>query len=70
MTYSGSVVKVWYSSSTNGRTRSYLEYCQSLGKTDCEDIPYLQSVDDPGAQGNNFLGHGVGISGVGATYFA
>lgn len=68
--YDGKIIKVWYSSSTDGKTRSYLSYCQESWKTDCEDIPYLQSVEDPGAVGSARNGHGVGISGVGATYFA
>lgn len=68
--YDGKIIKVWYSSSTDGRTRSYLEYCQASWKTDCEDIPYLQSVEDPGAVWSTRNGHGVWISGIGATYFA
>lgn len=70
--YKGNIVKVWYASSTDGKTLSYKAYCEAVypGKKDCEDIPYLQSVDDPGAVGKSRLGHGVGLSGVGATYFA
>ena len=34
------------------------------------DIPYLQSVEDPGSAGHTLKGHGVGVSGLGATYFA
>lgn len=70
VTYSGSIVKVWYHSSSDGKTLSYQEYCQSQGRTNCENIPYLQSVVDPGSVGQTRSGHGVGISGIGATYFA
>ncbi len=66
------LIKPWYFSSSSGRTFSYKEYCESThpGKTNCEDISYLQSVDDPAGLGKNQFGHGVGISGIGATYGA
>jgi N-acetylmuramoyl-L-alanine amidase/Stage II sporulation protein len=70
VTYDNKIVKVWYSSSTDGKTRSAKEYCLSNGGANCEDIPYLQSVDDPGAIGKTRNGHGVGISWVGSAYFA
>lgn len=46
--YAGKIIKAFYFSSSDGRTRSYKEYCQmnNPGKV-CEDVPYLQSVDDP-----------------------
>lgn len=68
--YADRVVKAWYSSSTDGQTRSYLEYCQSRGVSSCQDIPYLRSVADPGSVGQARSGHGVGISGRGSSYFA
>lgn len=70
--YKKKLIKAWYFSSSNGHTLSYKEYCEAThpGKTDCEDIPYLQSVDDPAGLGKNQSGHGVGISGIGATYGA
>lgn len=49
ITYSGSIIKAWYHSSSDGRTLSALEYCQKNGSTKCSDIPYLQSVTDPGS---------------------
>jgi SpoIID/LytB domain protein len=49
ITYLGEVVKTWYFSASDGRTLSYSEYCsKNTGKT-CQDIPYLQSVADPGS---------------------
>jgi SpoIID/LytB domain protein len=47
ITFTGKIVKAWYFSSSDGKTRSYKEYCEAntSGKV-CEDIPYLQSVDD------------------------
>lgn len=68
--FGNELVKAWYSTSTDGKTLSYKEYCESRGLANCSDIPYLQSVEDPAAVGRQRLGHGVGISGVGATYFA
>lgn len=47
--YEKEPIKVWYSSSTDGRTLSYLEYCKNSGSMNCMDIPYLQSVEDPGS---------------------
>lgn len=68
--YSGSIVKAWYHSSSDGRTLSALEYCQRNSAKNCADIPYLQSVVDPGSVWNTRLWHGVGISGIGATHWA
>ncbi|EKD30056.1 MAG: hypothetical protein ACD_78C00169G0001 [uncultured bacterium (gcode 4)] len=77
VTYHGDPIKVWYFNESNGRTLSYKEYCQArvtngtLSKTTvCEDIPYFQSVSDPGGVGHTQKWHGVGISGIGATYLA
>ncbi len=49
ITYSGAIIKAWYHSSSDGRTLSALEYCQKNGSPKCSDIPYLQSVPDPGS---------------------
>ncbi len=75
--YGGEIIKPWYFSESDGRVRSYKEYCQArvdngtLSKTTkCEDIPYLMGGVDPGGVGKTLKGHGVGISGIGATYFA
>lgn len=68
--YRGALIKPWYFSSSDGRTLSAREYCEARGGTSCEDIPYLQSVNDPGGVGRTRSGHGVGISGIGSTHFA
>lgn len=70
--YQWKLIKPWYFSSSDGRTRSALEYCQHRNSwsKNCKDIPYLQSVVDPGWVGKVQSWHGVGISWVGATYFA
>ncbi len=70
--YKNDPIKVPYSSTPWGRTLSYKEYCEinNPEKTNCEDIDYLQSVDDPGSAGKPKNGHGYGISGDGARYFA
>ncbi len=77
ITYKEIPVKPWYFSQSNGKTLSAYEYCEARktrkelpATTACVDIPYLQSVADPGGAGKTRLGHGVGISGIGATYFA
>lgn len=64
VTYNGKVIKTPYFSSSDGRTRSAEEV---WGWT---DTPYLQSVDDPGCEGQELRGHGVGLSGCGALYWA
>lgn len=43
----GKPIKPWYFSSSDGRTLSYREYCEKNTGKVCEDISYLQSVDDP-----------------------
>lgn len=69
--YNGEAIKPWYFSSSNGRTLSYKEYCsKNKLSANCEDIPYLQSVEDIGWAWKNQSGHGVGISGIGSTYYA
>ena len=70
ITYSGQLIKPWYHSSSDGRTLSSLEYCQKNGSSSCVDTPYLQSVVDPGSEWKTRAGHGVGISWIGATYWA
>ena len=68
--YEGKLIKPWYFSSSSGRTLSYSEYCQKNNGKNCEEIPYLKNVDDPAGAGKTQSGHGVGISGIGATAFA
>lgn len=69
--YNGEVIKPWYFSSSDGKTLSYTEYCRMrTPQNACESIPYLQSVPDPAGEGRTRSGHGVGISGIGATDFA
>lgn len=70
ITYSGTLIKPWYHSSSDGKTRSALEYCKNNGAENCIDVPYLQSVSDPGSLWNVRSGHGVGISWIGSTYWA
>lgn len=70
ITYRGELIKPWYFTSSDGKTRSFLEYCTSNGWKNCQDIPYLQSVDDPAWAWRERQWHGVGISGIGASYGA
>ncbi len=75
--FSGGVIKPWYFNESDGKVLSYREYCLlrvdngTLPKnTECKDVPYLMGAVDPGGIGHTRKGHGVGISGIGATYFA
>jgi peptidoglycan hydrolase-like amidase len=52
-----------YFSSSDGRTRSWSEVWNG-------DYPWLVSVPDPCCTTHTLLGHGVGMSGDGAVYFA
>lgn len=63
VTYDDAVVVTPYFSQSDGRTRSWSEVWNG-------DYAYLQSVDDPGCEGDELLGHGVGLSAAGARYFA
>ncbi len=68
--YRGKLIKPWYFNSSTGRTRSAKEYCERNGGKNCPDTPWLQSVKDPGTATKAYNGHGVGISGNGATALA
>jgi hypothetical protein len=61
VTYQGKLVKTPYFNQSDGRTRSAKEV---WGWT---DTPYLQSVADPWCDGRYKRGHGVGLSGFGAS---
>ncbi|MDD4351649.1 MAG: SpoIID/LytB domain-containing protein [Candidatus Gracilibacteria bacterium] len=61
LTFDGKVVKTPYFNQSDGRTRSAEEV---WGWT---NTPYLQSVPDPFCKGLELKGHGVGLSGRGAT---
>ncbi len=63
VTYQGQPVITPYFSSSDGRTRSWSEVWSG-------DYPWLQSVSDPCCTTHALLGHGVGMSGDGAMYFA
>ena len=61
VTYQGELIKTPYFSQSDGRTRSAQEV---WGWT---HTPYLKSVSDPWCEGLSLKGHGVGLSGCGAT---
>jgi len=63
VTYDNDIAVTPYFSNSDGRTRSFSEVWNS-------DYAYLISVDDPGCAGMTLLGHGVGLSALGAVYFA
>nr|MDD3720260.1 N-acetylmuramoyl-L-alanine amidase [Candidatus Gracilibacteria bacterium] len=71
ITYNSDIIKPWYFSQSEGKTLSFSDYCKEK-VVDCKSVnyPYLSSVFDPGSVGKTKLGHGVGISGLGATYLA
>lgn len=65
VTYKGRLIKTPYFSSTDGtRTRSAKDVWNWT------DTPYLISVDDSMCTNSAFSGHGVGLSGCGATAMA
>ena len=61
VTYNGKLVKTPYFNQSDGKIRSAKEV---WGWT---TTPYLQAVDDPYCKGLTLKGHGVGMSGCGAT---
>ena len=61
VTYNGELIKTPYFNQSDGRTRSAQEV---WGWT---NTPYLKSVADPACVGLALNGHGVGLSGFGAT---
>lgn len=61
VTYEGQLIKTPYFNTSDGRTRSAKEV---WGWT---HTPYLQSVPDPLCNAGKLNGHGVGLSGCGAT---
>lgn len=63
VTYHTESVITPYFSQSDGRTRSWEEVWAG-------DYAYLQSVADPCCTDDELLGHGVGLSGEGAIYFA
>ncbi|MFH0837894.1 MAG: SpoIID/LytB domain-containing protein, partial [Patescibacteria group bacterium] len=64
VTYQGKLIKTPYFNQSDGRTRSAEEV---WGWT---TTPYLKSVSDPACVGLELKGHGVGLSGFGATAMA
>ncbi|HAU39885.1 MAG: N-acetylmuramoyl-L-alanine amidase family 2 protein [Candidatus Peregrinibacteria bacterium GW2011_GWF2_43_17] len=62
VTYEGELVKTPYFSSSDGTETKSAE--EVWGWT---DTPYLISVSDPLCESDSFSGHGVGLSGCGAT---
>lgn len=64
LTYEDEVIVAPYFSQSDGRTRSWAEVWGGDG------YPWAVSVDDPGCDGLELAGHGVGMSGAGAVYLA
>ncbi len=61
--YQGEPVVTPYFSRSDGRTRAWSEVWYG-------EKEYLISVNDPGCEGEELLGHGVGMSATGARWFA
>lgn len=61
--YDDEVAVTPYYSKSDGRTRSWSEVWAG-------DYEYLVTKDDPGCDGETLTGHGVGMSALGARYFA
>lgn len=64
VTYNGELIKTPFHSCSGGRTTT------AFDRWGWTNTPYLMSVDDPGCAGKPQSGHGVGLSGGGAQYFA
>jgi len=64
VTYDGKLVKTPYFNQSDGKTKSAEEV---WGWT---DTPYLKAVPDTYCEANELLGHGVGLSGCGASGMA
>lgn len=64
LTFEGEIVKAPFHTSSGGMTISAKE------KWGWTNTPYLVAVSDPGCAGKSIQGHGVGMSGCGAEYFA
>ena len=62
--YNGNVIKVPYFNQSAGYTKSALDVWG------WKNVPYLKGVSDPYCKQTRFLGHGVGISGCGASQMA
>jgi peptidoglycan hydrolase-like amidase/archaellum component FlaG (FlaF/FlaG flagellin family) len=65
VTYKGKLIKTPYFSSTDGTSTK-----NAKDVWNWTDTPYLISVDDSMCKGTAFSGHGVGLSGCGATALA
>ena len=63
LTFEDEIIKTPFHTCSGGKTLSAKE---KWGW----DTPYLPAVDDPGGQGKERQGHGVGLSGCGSQYFA
>jgi hypothetical protein len=61
--YRGDLIIAPYFSRSDGRTRAWSEVWSG-------SYPWAQSVDDPCCDSRSLYGHGVGLSGEGARYFA
>lgn len=61
--YKGAVIVAPYFSQSDGRTRAWSEVWNG-------SYEWSKSVNDPGCRGMSMLGHGVGMSGEGARYYA
>jgi hypothetical protein len=65
VTYGGKLIKTPYFSKSNGKAT-----ISAKDKWGWTDTPFLQSVDDSHCASTAFSGHGVGLSGCGATELA
>lgn len=63
LTYADEVIIAPYFSQSDGRTRAWSEVWSG-------EYPWAVSVEDPGCEGLELQGHGVGMSGKGGIYFA
>jgi len=74
VTYNWDLIKPWYFSSSNWKTKSFIEYCKTAKWVpDCahpEKFPFLLWVLDPGGIWKKQVWHWVWVPGTGLEYFS
>ena len=73
VTNDGELIKPWYFSSSDGKTKDFIEFCRTAKWVpDCthpERFPFLIGVRDPGGQWKQRWWHGIWVPGTWVQYF-
>jgi hypothetical protein len=74
VTNDGELIKPWYFSSSDGKTKDFLEFCKTAKWVpDCrypDKFPFLIGVKDPWGKWKERWWHGIGVPGTWVQYFA